>query len=382
MRQVWLGTLIKSLVLAISCAEAADEVSRQDLLQVLHASDEPLHDLEFVYEGSLRVLAAPDWDRVPPRNRLPGDPLKRRMEFQGRFAMQSPDLAHLDLFVWEYPGAENGPRRKIYSMPGNDKVMEQGLSAVSSKPGAIKEQRAWIGQFFSGEQPLHFYVKPYLISMLQQSSYEYRCRGWEVVSGRSCLAIDLVPVSGGSAESFWIDLERDGHPLQWEYRSRDDLLRKITDVALQQVSLSPDSRIWLPVWGRYLNYKDVSTVLQKPVREETMGIVKGTLLLNQHPDKSRFDLSYRAEEADAPPEWKRHAAESRTARLELSRLTPTQRLERMLEKANEQEIELRASTPSRASWLARNLTQFLLLGIGSGLLSAAILILLRGRRIA
>jgi hypothetical protein len=82
----------------------------------------------------------------------------------------------------------------------------------------------------------------------------FRYEGSETIAKRKCLKVSFDIVPGVPADkrptmSFWIDLERGGHPLQVEVRQGGELRTRVADIELAEVG-PPNARLWIPMKGR------------------------------------------------------------------------------------------------------------------------------------
>src|SRR5438067_106953 len=93
-------TLTGTLFLALGAGAGDGTITRKQLTQVLQSAQLKLRDVEFLYEGRIKRLRAPDTSLVPPqlrRNESSVDSLSGF--YQGTFAYRRDQAAHLDLYV-------------------------------------------------------------------------------------------------------------------------------------------------------------------------------------------------------------------------------------------------------------------------------------------
>ncbi len=376
------GATIAIMIMACLATGAVrgEAVSREDLLRLLRASREKLSDVEFVYEGSLKQLRNPDFEKVPKRFRNP-HPLgpDDAMRFQGRFAYRRDGRAHLDLYTWQAPG-EHPVTRNVACLIGDGKVHLQTFHPGGGPLGPALSEPGGISYFLGGYRPWHFDVFPWLVSLLSDSGhYEYEFVGWEDLGGRRCLAVRLQDLAKVYINEFWIDLERHGNVLRFDEVVRGKRISQAIDVDLVQVSDARGEIFWLPTRGRYVCFQDLWTLLDEPVTEETFGIIQGTLLINRGLRNDRFMLAYRPGATAAVAVQRAGTAAVAVQRKDSTIRTVDgsksldDRLDSMLAEADRQSSELEASSPDR-SGTPRNFWSWALAGAGIvSILSAAVL---------
>ncbi len=364
-------TAFLQLTSIFTAIAGGEEVSRDVLLKTLRSSQGMIRDVEYVYEGSLRTLQVPDADKIPAGNRS-ANPFAP-VFFQGRFARRDDGPAHLDLYTWE-GGDLGSPSRVVQSLANDGKRLSQQDFEVGGGPiGAIRTEPSWIGSFFRTEYPLYFYVAPLMIALLQDRDYQYSCRGWETEAGRKCLAIDLVNPGGKAIDRFWIDMERQGHVLRYDFLKGGDLIWQSFGIELGEVEAKGGGTVWFPLRGKFVNYSLLGTIYRNPLTEEVSAIVKGTLLINQGLDDSRFRLTYRPDLADAPLVWKK-AAEARASKKINGARRNREEFEQLLSEADRKSPQLQAAPSSTSPWIVRNAGQVGMYALGGALIAAALMV--------
>ncbi|RUL81428.1 hypothetical protein [Tautonia sociabilis] len=349
-----------------------DTIARQDLRALLLAAQADLRDVEFLYEGGLRKLQNLDYHRVPPENRSPTPRGPDHVTaFQGKFAYRNETFAHLDHYLWDEDGEA---RRRVSCLPGDYEFQSRSFHLGGGPDGPLASEPGWIGDFFGSTLPLRLFIAPYLLSLLkQEAAFGYECVGWEPVDDRECLKIQLFQGRNRSLlKTFWIDLERQGHPLRYECKVAGQLLCRISDVTLEEVPTRDGKKVWLPIKSQYDHFCDLITYSDRPVIEETFGVVRGSLLINQDLPDSRFSIDYRPTEGPKPPLEAVAEVESVGPR------TVDEQLDELIKVADRQAAELTASAPSREPWIHRHAGQLGMYALGVVLISLAIAVRLRG----
>ena len=361
-----------SLIASVAYADGERQpITREDLIDVLKAAHADLRDVEFIYEGGIWSHQNPDWHRVPPQLRRSSTPPEPglRQSFQARFAYRSDGVAHLDLYTW---GEPEDSSREVSLLLGDGILHRQAFYPGGGPAGVSSSEPGWIGGLFGSYLPLNLHLHLRLVGLLQQPWWEYEFGGWEEVDGRDCLVVKLHRGPNHSAtDTFWIDLERQGHPLRYEDTVGSKLIHRITDVVLRQTRTRDSKTVWFPVKCRHLRYEDLFTVVKTPVSETDYGVVRETLLINQGLGDERFSLDYQPASPGQPAPWREAVAEARrVASAEESR-TADERLDAMLVEADRQEAQLEASAPSRRSWISRNVVQIGMFAVGAVLIAIA-----------
>ncbi len=190
-------------------------IERADLIKLLRSFRAEIVDMEFIYEGKLRVLAAPDFEKVPAQvRRGKARNRDRPISFQGRFAMRGDDNAHLDVYTWD--GIDDGSiARIVSSLPGDGKLHSQGFHPGGGPLGTERVEPGQLTYFYQSCYPLRLYVAPVLLLGLQSQESSYECLGSEVIANRKCTVVRLT--DQGIAQIFWVDLERQGQVVRQDY---------------------------------------------------------------------------------------------------------------------------------------------------------------------
>lgn len=358
-------------IILIGATDEPGELSRADLLAAIRDAEDQLGDVEYLYEGSYRLLVAPDLSKIPEANRNTSFTLRDSIRFQGRFARRSDGLAHLDLYTWQDPASGN-PSRYVACLPGDGKLHEQGFHPGGGPTEKGKSRPGWYGDFFQMFYPAQLDLRPYVAALLQRKDSNYKCKGWETIGDRSCLAIEIANPSGSMADEFWIDLERGMLPVRYDERVGQDLRLRVQDVEPVAFPGPDGTPIWLPGSARVLSHVDLGEFTDEPVSEVTIGLVRNSVRIGQGLPDSRFTLRYRPQGGPVPDAWAEAEAEARErARIEVSQSAEAG-LAAELAVANQTTRELTATPGGLGAWLGRNATTLMLAAVGALSLSTAL----------
>jgi hypothetical protein len=209
------------------------------------------------------------------------------------------------------------------------------------------------------------------------SDLEYECLGWEPIGGRRCLKMRIASrAARGEApfqeHSYWVDLDRSGNPVRYEYRIRGDLWARAEDIELERFSLPAEEAIWLPVRGFFRSFVSSSqqardgriAATRKPTVEEDWRIVAGTVLINQGLPDRRFTVGWTAQP---------RTASLRAAHQEHDAIGPRSRARQggslvadLVNEADRQSRTLEASAPSSGwfSWFGVGAVAMPVFGLG------------------
>jgi hypothetical protein len=120
------------------------------------------------------------------------------------------------------------------------------------RKGAIIRAPAREWEAHSPGMPRRFFVFPFLLEREEHIRQNYVAEGWEVVDGHRCFKFSVVVMRDPTKpqfnrrDRFWLDLERGGHALRWEWRVNDRLVLEVSDVRLHPL----EGGLWMPVHTR------------------------------------------------------------------------------------------------------------------------------------
>lgn len=131
----------------------------------------------------------------------------------------------------------------------NRSLVELGLG---ERKGAIVRARPREWEVHSPGMPRRFFVLPFLLEREEHIRENYVPEGWEVIDGHRCFKFSVLAIRDPTKpqfnrrDRFWLDLERGGHALRWEWWVNDRLALEVSDVRLRPL----EGGLWMPVHSR------------------------------------------------------------------------------------------------------------------------------------
>jgi hypothetical protein len=372
-----------SLVLAlglVAAGAADDEVlsDREQVQNLLRSLHGPVADFEFQYEGHFRRLMKPDYSSLPDKLRIASERAALRSDnsyYQGTMAFRQDWAAHLDLY--DRPEDDEQPLRREITRVLRGKYSRRVLIPDQGGPvGGDRSEPGGLLMFRGPKNALWMCLYTHLMISLKmkETVQRYRFEGWQTVGDARCAILKFEPVGSstgqpGLVDTFYVDLERGGHPLRFERDDAGQRAAEVVDIKLAQFETEDGQSVWFPVSGRLFSYGMGLTYAKTPAVEQTFEVLRGTVAFNQDLGDSRFTLDHNVSAKDKPdPKLLRKAAQRSRSESIASRLA------KELRKAEAASPELTAETPSQRGWFARNVPLLILPLLGVGALLTAILI--------
>lgn len=347
-------------VVALTTTLPRDDLTPTQLQNLLAAFNADLKDLELMYEGSVLLVRSTSDESQRARYSF---------HFQGTTAFRRDGAAHLELYRDKTLFGGDIVISKYCTI--NKRVFEQlnnpdersGAPAYTEVPGGIPTLNRSASYFRLFALPSvalshHYYI-------------DNACEivGWEEVAGRRCLKVDFK--QGHSVERYWLDLERGGNPLKFEFIVADQLRYRVDEVELESFPTLGGADVWIPVRGVARSYMDASLkTLSEPLFEETYKVLDGSVILNQDLGDDRFSLGWNAKrkpEKARPPSLK--SLKRGPDKIDLASVD--RRLEEQLAEADRQSERLIAGSPGAESFSFTAMLQAIGLFVGSSFLAIA-----------
>lgn len=362
--------LVPWILLAVAAPSEIDAgIDRAQLSRLLHATSAAMRDVEWIYEGSTRVMKS---KRGP-------DAIDFEDDFQGVFAYRNDRSVHLDVYI-ESDSPKRPFQREIFALRGAE-LAQRLRTPDHSNPVATGDRSGvgGLGSLNRPRSPTRSFLLPHLLEYVDDPSWSVEPSGWEVIDGHRCLKILVTQGSRKHANHYWIDLERGGMPLRHEDFTDKGIRGRDFAIELARVSDKRGAQFWIPVRGKTHSFVTAQGVDRDPIFEEIYSVLEGTVRINQDLPDSRFTLD--SESSLIAPDLAKQKSRYETA-LNAPKprsQTPQEHIETLLAKADAQSKGLEASAPSRESWYQRNFLSILLVLGGGATLIAATFLLRRGR---
>lgn len=219
-------------------------------------------------------------------------------------------------------------------------------------------------------------------------SYHYEFEGWEDIDTHRCARVTLAPkaADGKHYQRFWVDLSRGCHPLKYEVVVEGGTLLRVVPIELDKLEIPGGSSVWFPIHAEANTLPDGGFGGISAQFHETYRVVKGSLIFNQNPPDSRFDVFWRPTKPEPTShamlrgEFEKSPAPAR--REPPLRNNPSQiqnDLELRLLEADRQSAQLAAVPLSRRFWNATLVLQLVVSCVGLLGLGAAFMLWRRTR---
>lgn len=259
-------------LVAISAFATPQATSAEELLDAVRHMNDWMQSVEFEWE--VRAGAA----KVP----LNGTGVK--VHRAGQYRYRRADGSTWSDFN-EYMG--DGDQRKwtISYVAGVKRVMIEDLQGGSSQ--ATTQRMRNRARFEDGaNEPWTLFTLPYL-KELSIKDTPVSFIGWENVRGKRCahIFVDVIGIPDAGTH-LWLDIERGGHVVRREYRSRGNVVYGVTkDVELEEVSGPGAQRVWFPT-------RSTSQTLQNGdvVYQSQMTITRETIRFNRELADGDFEV--------------------------------------------------------------------------------------------
>ena len=359
-----MNPLVVAAVLALPGSElavpAADPVSAEQFLRVIHSLHDGLRDVSLLYEGESTF--------VGPASILDGlKPEDLGESFQFRFVYRS-DGAILVEGYYELSGSHPYVHYKKTTLSGDR------LESVDLLPDRLTRRLpVRIGKgapdTLPGERIPPFFFTHILSSLKMPEDLSYSFHGWETGEGHDCLVVSLdqLPRSLNPKtlrRKLWIDLARGGHPLRVDVLDGENLLERYEQVRLAEYRSSQGRQVWIPVSCKYSSYNWKGRFYSDPVFSGSASTVNGSVAINQGVSDSTFSVASKTLLPETPAlkrMQQRLREQAEASKPKTDPASVASELDRRLAAADQQSRELTASAPSRSWWPG---TAFLQAGAG------------------
>ncbi|RUL88243.1 LolA-like protein [Tautonia sociabilis] len=332
-----------AILIALAACGQSPELDADPFLRVIRGLHDDIADVSLVYEAVIEV-------------RGPGQSADRD-EIQGTYVYRSDGASVIDSFTHSSAAGAAFTHRRYALLEGRLEetydspdlmgvplpvITGSGSGGVLNMPGS-PHRILYLWYFAPSEN-------------LTMEGFENL--GWEEIDGHRCLHVRLQrhPGSRTTSISFWIDLERGGHPLRMEMHDDGKLLSRVDQIRLNSFNVN-GTEYWLPVHGVQETYWDGKTYHDEPTVRETYDVVRSSVRFNQNPP----DHIFTAEGAPKKPadpglralddDFQRQVAQAKSA--PMPRTDPDsvqENLDRRLAEAERQAEMVEASSAARRVW--------------------------------
>lgn len=355
----------------VACLTSAPPQSRHldvhqfmALMKQLHAD---FKDVVFIYEGG--------WEFVGAGSRDAGASEEEGADYQGTYAYRTDGAMFLDTYK-RWPQRDR-PLLRTTAAVLHGRTEETDRVADTKEEAIRTHDTASLGEFDRPDSAQRIFLLWWFQHLTDVDMMNFKYHGEETIDGHRCLRVELDLFPGvtdpqRTRQTFWVDVNRGGHPIQVEERRGGDLLAR-TRILLKEVPRADGGMMWFPINGTaefFLSGDKVSGSVQ--VRE-TYGVVVSSLRINSGLPDSAFSIDWNGGYPDtaALAEFKRQFASYKRPPPERTDYAGVQeRLDESLKTADAQSKALEASAPSREPWSLTTTLQ-LVFGIGGFILLLA-----------
>ncbi len=316
------------------------------------------HDVSFLHEGTL-ARGGPGANESQSANR-----------FQTYYAYRSADGATL-LDVFGYGRTDRPLSRTIFAILHDRAEFLNASPDSQSVPVARREpvtKPGGPGTLAITTSPETIFLPWYFSWLGEAPEHEPEIQGWEIIDGHRCLRIRMLKqpkslLKGWVGElpyiQLWVDLERDGYPLRWEFYAGNVLQSRVQISHLERMILPSGRHLWFPATGKSWIYvgnlskdrREFST--KEPQSIGVHQILLNTVKFNQGLGDRFFSVKNHAKVAD--DEGLRRLQRQLESRTEPRAERPPsdaegrqRQLDKALEEADRQADRLEASSAARA----------------------------------
>jgi hypothetical protein len=279
----------------MASAQSDPPINGHMLFSLLQKYQSSFQDVSFIHEGTLEMLDAGSGKT------------ESTTHFQTFYAYRYDGATVLDSFS---QSADNPKVRVISSILHNrsevldatpDRGPPVGVRTAESRPGGP-------GSLVRYDSPERIFLPWYFSTLGDALDHDFKSLGWEDRSGHRCLRVSMLRrpktllkgwVGGLPYIHLWIDLQRDGYPIRYEYYRGEELETRGEVTRMERLQL-PDGRpIWFPAEGRtwgFLGKGESGGLVRKkdPSTTETHRVLINTVKFNQGFNDAFFSVKKHA----------------------------------------------------------------------------------------
>jgi len=365
------------LLSALLLADQAAELNGDQLMRMLQAIHSEIRDFECVCEGESTCPGA-------QASKINNQDNTHEWAYQASYAYRADGAACIDLY--QKPLSGNSPfLHKVFTHLGDKvtKLTETPDSTGRSLPPTVRNGGPGAFSFLGSPERFLLFAE-WLRIGYSTNTVDYKYEGWEEIGGNAVIrfAIDPFPKSknrGKHLVRYWLDLNRTGHVLKYEWYFESNLRDRMHHVELAQFPTLDGKQVWFPIRAEFDSFESgvPTTYSHEPVFHETYSIVRGSLVLNRGLRDDFFTGVWKGRKPVPAPLQnirKQFSTAPKTPEPPPMRRDPAgieQYQEKQLAEANRQAEQLDASPPGRRGWDLSILIQGGVGAIGVGAIVAA-----------
>ncbi len=242
------------------------------------------------------------------------------------------------------------------------------MVTLRSELGTRSLDPAGPGRWGVPTAPSAIFLAWYMPTPGEPAEHDFKVLGWEDVGGCRCLKVSMLRQPKKLLEGWhgdlpyirlWIDPQRDGYPVRYEYYSGDALQVRGEITRMERVQVPEGRAIWFPtqgkVWGFVGQGKRGEMVVRKePTYIDTHRVLINTVKFNQGLKDPFFSVKKHALVASdeglrkLQREMESEAASKEKEIVHIDPESHRKSLDEALEEANRQAQQLEASSAARA----------------------------------
>lgn len=271
------------LILLSLTATAQEGPTAEQFVRLMHGLTSRFKDVTCPFESEVRF--------VGPARLTTEDPDRLGTMLQGTFAYRSDGAALLDYYVRLLSGESPLTHRAVTVLRGEMLQLDVVPDMKTATPKRGKSTS--LASLHAPGMPLVVASFWFFQGLEDATPYQYRFLGWETVQGRRCLVVQMnaVPIDRDTVPSFkyFIDVERDGHPIVVERYQGENLWSRTT-VTLARVELPEGKSAWFPSGGTTEAFRWNQDYYREPIFREAYLLMLESAEFNQGLPDSAFTL--------------------------------------------------------------------------------------------
>ena len=258
------------------------------LLQRYHSS---FRDVSFIHEGKLEYTDAGSASPIPhadSRHFMPIEATVRRSLIFSANKRASPRVAP-------------SPQSCTAAWSG---WTRRRIGTLRSVPGSRRLDPAGPGRW-GDQSPERIFLAWYFPTLGEPAEHDFKVLGWEDVDGHRCLKVSMLRQPKKLLQGWhgglpyirlWIDPQRDGYPVRYEYYRGDDLHIRGEITRMERVQVPEGRAIWFPTQGKVWGFvgQHGLAVHKEPAYTDTHGVLIHTVKFNQGLKDSFFSVKKHA----------------------------------------------------------------------------------------
>lgn len=273
-------------LIMMNCVRLEDGMSADRFRELMTAAQESVRDFELVCECRMYECAEKEVGAGGKRDLL--------KTYQASFAYRRDGAGSEEVYQRNHRNGEQFLKRKQASLKdrilySNDQAGGSGRSHEFGKKGSAYSFA------FEGSPARYLQIIQWDNRFRKDSMEGFHSEGEQDVAGRRCSVVSFARTSKSKhvfVDRYWIDFERGGNALRYEYTVSGHPWLSINNVKLERIATPGAGDVWFPVHAEVDTF--AADWLMKGVKPahfvEVYDLVKGSLVLNSGLTDDRFRI--------------------------------------------------------------------------------------------